>query len=111
MELKHIQTKKCPICGCNEVVGEYIETCHYKANTIKTHTNGGRWEHKRFLCGKEIIYDPNYRKEYTKGNCDNDPEYIALIRKQKEEKDKIYTFCEENGISKETINRLKHYLF
>lgn len=108
MELKHIKTNKCPICGCTDVVSESVETDTF--NRIKVHCNGTRWEHRKFLCGKEICYEPNFSRESVHGNCINDPTYLAFLKKQKEDKDKLLSFCEENGISKELVSKLKMYV-
>lgn len=74
MKLNFIETDKCPICGCDIVIEESIETETGRMG-IRVHTNGGRWEHRKFLCGKEIIYCPNFRREELKGNCKRAPIY------------------------------------
>lgn len=40
----------------------------------------------------------------------NDPTYLAFLKKQKEDKDKLLSFCEENGIGQELTNKLKMYV-
>lgn len=111
MELRNIKTNKCPICGCTDVVSESVEIDTFsKINKIKVHCNGTRWEHRRFLCGKEICYEPNFSSESIHGNCMNDPEYQAFLKKQKEDKEKLLSFCEKSGISKEITNKIKIYM-
>lgn len=101
MELRNIKTNKCPICGCTDVVSESVEIDTF--HRIKVHCNGTRWEHRKFLCGKEIRYEPNFSNESVHGNCINDQTYQALLKKQKEDKEKLLSFCEENGISKDML--------
>ena len=105
LELINIKTDKCPICGCTEVVSESVETDIF--NRIRVHCDGSFWEHRKFLCGTEICYEPNFGKEFLHGNCVNDPEYQDFLKKQKEDKEKLLSFCEENGISKEITNKVK----
>lgn len=108
MELRNIKTNECPICGCTDIVSESVETNIF--NKIRVHCNGTRWEHRKFLCGKEICYEPNFSKEFTYGNCVNDPTYLAFLKKQKEDKEKLLSFCEENGIAEEITNKVKSYV-
>lgn len=108
MELRNIKTNKCPICGCTDIINESVEVNMFKE--IKTHCNGTRWEHRKFLCGKEISYEPNFTRESVHGNCMNDPTHLAFLKKQKEDKDKLLSFCEENGIGQELTNKLKMYV-
>ncbi|MBQ2886473.1 MAG: hypothetical protein IJE43_22365 [Alphaproteobacteria bacterium] len=108
MKLIYIKKKKCPICGCGEIVSEGIET---ERNQIKIHTNGERWEYRRFLCGRGVVYDPKISMEYEKGQCNNDPKYIAMLKLETKERQEILYFCKENGISEYTINKIKHHLY
>lgn len=100
MNLKYITTKACPICGCTEVIHESVESWNYSGkNTIREHASGGRWEHRHFLCGKKIHYIPNFRKEEFDGRCENDPEVIALLKKNEEDQKKLKEFMKENNIN------------
>ena len=64
MNLKFIKTDKCPVCGCGIVKLEYIEPdCDNKS--LRTHAYGGQWEHRPFLCGKEIVYIQGNNQETT----------------------------------------------
>lgn len=72
MELKFICTTKCPECGCTVVVAESIETITYNYGSvteIREHTNTGRWETRKFLCGKTIRYSPNFSIDETIHEC------------------------------------------
>lgn len=109
MNLKFIKTDRCPVCGCGIVKSEYIEAdCDNKS--LLTHAYGGQWEHRQFLCGKEIAYSPNFRKEEIKGNCKNDPIYIARLQKIKDDKIKLKKFCEDENIDESIINNIKFYI-
>lgn len=107
MELQNIKTIKCPICGCTDIISESLEIDTF--GQIKIHCNGTRWEHRKFLCGKEIRYEPNFTKESLHGNCKNDPEYLALVQKRKEDKEKLLSFLEENDIDEALSNHIKNY--
>ena len=98
MELKFVKAKKCPICGCDIVVKEYVET-DIEGKNINVHTNGGLWEHRVFLCGADMEYIPNFLRESLGGQCRNDSVYLENLRKEKEDKEKLLDFCKKNNIS------------
>lgn len=108
MNLKFIQTDRCPVCGCSIVKAEWIEH-DIDEKSLLTHCNGGQWEHRKFLCGKEVVYIPNFRSEQLKGNCENDPVYIAHLQKIKDDKIKLKKFCEDEDIDKDIVDRIKFY--
>lgn len=109
MKLNFIKTDRCPICGCNIIISESIEPdIDYKS--LRTHSYGGQWEHRTFLCGKEVVYIPNFRSEELKGNCKNDPIYIARLQKIKDDKIKLKKFCEDENIDESIINNIKFYV-
>lgn len=84
--LNSINTIKCPICGCTEIVEESVDISNWSKPEIRQHCNGTRWEHRKFLCGYKIQYEPNFSKEVTSENseCCYDP--IVIERKEKEKK-------------------------
>lgn len=105
MNLQNITSTCCPVCGCSVIVKESVE---YNENDgIRIHCNGGRWEHRYFLCGGEIYFVPNFNKEIPRGTCKNDPKYLAKIQKQKEDEEKLTAFCEENSIDSEVFRKIK----
>lgn len=108
MKLKFIKTKKCPICGCTTVVQEYVETEDY--SKIRVHCDGAQWEHRIFLCGKEISFSPNFNMETFEGTCHNDPDYLKQCQKWKEDKEKLLNFCKDNELDKNLIARIKNYV-
>ena len=108
MNLKFIKTDRCPICGCSIVKWEWIES-DIDGKSLLTHAYGGQWEHRKFLCGKEIVYIPNFSSEQLKGNCVNDPVYIAHLQKIKNDKIKLKKFCEDKDIDKDIVDRIKFY--
>lgn len=109
MKLNFIKTDRCPICGCSIVQSEWIES-EIDGKSLLTHACGGQWEHRKFLCGKEISYSPNFRKEEIKGNCKNDPIYIARLQKIKDDKIKLKKFCEDENIDKDIVDSIKYYI-
>ena len=109
MNLKFIETDKCPICGCGIVKSESIEA-DIDNKSLLTHAYGGQWEHRKFLCGKEVVYIPNFRSEQLKGDCINDPKYIEHLQKIKDDKLKLKKFCEDENIDKDIIDRIKFYI-
>lgn len=107
MKLEYIKTEQCPICGCTEVVKEFVE---HDGQTIRTHCNGTRWEHRQFLCGLEMCFVPNFMKETVEKNCNNDPCYLARLKKAKEDKEKLLAFCRENDIQDAIVNKVKSFV-
>ena len=107
--LKNIKTIKCPICGCTEIVEEQIETTCFNEPEIRQHCCGTRWEHRKFLCGYEIEYVPNYSKELvSKGSeCFYNPKVIARKEKEKQDREKLVKILEDNNISQKFIDRVK----
>lgn len=77
MQLRLVTTKSCPDCGCDVVIAEAIEV-EYNGNKIRTHCNGGNWETRRFLCGTEMKYVPNFSAEKRTGQCRNTQKYKEL---------------------------------
>lgn len=78
--IRYIQTTKCPICDCDVVISEHVET-EIGTAKIRQHTNGGVWEHREFACGCRIDYIPNFSKEYVGKQCPQDP--VLLAEKQR----------------------------
>ena len=108
--LKSITTQKCPICGCTKIIEESVET-DYEKTEILQHCNGTRWEHRKFLCGYHIQFEPNFSKESANkfSECRNDKEVIARKDKEKKDKELLVTLLVENNISHELIDRVKRH--
>lgn len=100
MNLNFIKTEICPKCGCDIITEESIENIDYN---IKVHTNGGRWEHRKFLCGIEICYVPNFRKEEIIGNCVRDPIYLQTLKERNNRKKKVIEFMHNLNYSNNEI--------
>lgn len=47
MKFRNLRETSCSICGCSEVISEYVEISSGidDSHRINTHVNGGRWEH------------------------------------------------------------------
>lgn len=112
--LKSIKTIQCPICGCTEIIEEKVDVGHYNTPEVLQHCNGARWEHRKFLCGYSVQYEPNFSKEIESKNseCCYDPEVIARKEKEKADKENIVTLLQDNNVSQVLIDRVKmHCLY
>ena len=111
MKLKYITTDKCPICGTDIIIEERIEK-EIGAFRIKTHTNGECWEHRRFACGQEIEYIPNYQVEMMSEVyvCNNNEMYKIKLRKQKEANAQMIHFVESLDVDEDYKKALKNWI-
>lgn len=112
--LKSIKTTMCPVCGCGEIVEESIQTSNYNKPEVLRHCNGARWEHRKFLCGYRVQYEPNFSKEVESKNseCCYNPEVITRKEKEKQDKRNVIDLLESNNISQVIIDRVKmHCLY
>lgn len=83
MRLRFVETDRCPVCGCDLVVYEEVETeIRGGERKIREHANGGRWETRVFACGYKVAYCPNFLREEQKDGCKRDPEYLERERKR-----------------------------
>ncbi|WP_291566864.1 MULTISPECIES: hypothetical protein [unclassified Clostridium] len=84
MDLEYIKENKCPMCGCNVIIEERVQAARNEMG-YRTHAHGGRWESRKFACGQELNYCPNFSKvEISQYNiCQKNEEYI--IKQQKRE--------------------------
>jgi hypothetical protein len=106
--LKNIKTTACPICGCSEIINEYVEVSNFIKPEIKTHGNDTRWEHREFLCGYRVEFQPNYSKEIRskRSECFYDPVIITKKEKEKQEREDAVNILKANNISQGIINML-----
>lgn len=81
MELTSIKTEKCPVCGCDTVIREWVDT-DFDNTKIREHCNGHHWEHRKFLCGYQIGYIPNFMAEEKEHDCQQDPELVKREEKR-----------------------------
>ena len=83
MKLLFVKTDRCPVCGCDVVIREDIESTTIGGKTgIREHSNGGRWETRTFACGYRVGYSPNYMREEAEGKCSCDPDLVEQKRKR-----------------------------
>lgn len=66
MNLDYIRAKACPICNA-DVVSESCE---------RRHANGQGFEKRRFSCGMELAWSPNFERLETAQGCPADPHTI-----------------------------------
>lgn len=112
--LNNIKTAKCPLCGCTEVIEESVDISNYNKLEILQHCNGARWEHRKFLCGYKVQYEPNFTREVESKNseCCYNPEVVARKEKEIKDKENIISLLENNNISQVIIDRVKlHCLY
>lgn len=111
MNLKYIKEEICPVCGCDLIIEESIEKDAFRLKYME-HCNGGRWEHRKFACGQELEYIPNFNKtalsKYSK--CTNNKEYELKIEKQKIAKEQIQEFIKNLDVDKEFKEGATRYL-
>lgn len=109
--LKNIKTIKCPICGCSEIIKEEVEISNFAEPSINQHCNGTRWEHRKFLCGYEVNYIPNYCKKFQNehSECFYDQDVIARKNKEKEDKESLLKILKDNNINQNMINKITMY--
>ena len=86
VNIKFIRTAACPVCGCETVAEESIETDRTASNLLREHCNGSRWEHRKFACGFHTAYIPNYGQEQTLSKCAFDPEEEKRRKQQADAK-------------------------
>lgn len=98
MNLHNVVSVCCPKCGCDVIVSESIRPSVDRREVL-IHTNGTRWEDRRFLCGGGVQWDPNFMKELTSGRCTRDPELIAQRNRRASEKKTLIEFCADKQLS------------
>ena len=109
MELKHIRTNKCLVCGCTEVISEEIEKEFYSSK-IRYHTNGGRWETREFACGYKVGFVPNDGEEIVKKRCVHDPIDLEKKKKYRDDCKKLLDFINENNIENDVVRSIYNNL-
>lgn len=109
MELKHIKTNKCPICGCSEVIMESVDR-EWNGDGILYHTNGGRWETREFACGYKVQFVPNFGNEKVKKKCALDPGDLEKRKKHLEDCCKLIDFINENNIENDVVRSVYNNL-
>jgi hypothetical protein len=88
----------CPTCGCEVVVCEGTEV-GTDGESIRQHTNGQRWDYRVFLCGRRIVWSPNFARQEMAGynNCKRDPKYIAKCEAMQEIDQQIKALREQKA--------------
>lgn len=95
--IRNIRTTSCPVCGCTTVVIESVET-ELDRPVIRHHCNGGQWENRKFACGYEVRYVPNFLKEERVAMCKKDPELIGLKQKTDSLKQTLFELIGESDL-------------
>ncbi len=76
MNLRFIKSTECPSCKCSVIVEEGLETSSVGRDEVRTHCNGKQWEYRKFLCGCQIKYVPNFSAEEIQYKCRKTTEYL-----------------------------------
>lgn len=104
VNIEFISTAACPVCGCKTVVSESVETSF---GTVRRHTNGTKWEHRRFACGYYVHYVPNYGREEVLRACSLDPEEKKKKERQAQLKEAVIQKIDDGDCPDEYKERLK----
>lgn len=101
MQFKYLKTVKCPHCGCETVVRESLQTTVTRGQAeVMTHTSGGQWEKRDFLCGFSVEYIPNFQRDELGGYCTRSIEYIAMQDARAQTTKKLKDVLEESAVDK-----------
>lgn len=113
--LNYVKTSKCPVCGCNIVISETIDT-EIGQERVLEHCHGGRWETRNFICGMTIKYIPNFsREQYDEMSCKNNPKFVELkLRKTKMYEDTetfINGLIQDDNFREVLLDRIRYAKF
>ena len=106
VDIDFIKTTSCPICGCQTVVTESVET-EVGGQRIRKHVNGAKWEMREFACGYRVSYIPNYLREEVTHGCANDPELGRMREMMAQTKAALYQQIDASGCDDKFKERLK----
>lgn len=67
-------SNSCSVCGCSTVSCESTDVS-FQGIEIREHTNGERWDRRRFACGQTVRWIPNFQREEVVESCQNNDEY------------------------------------
>ena len=95
--IRNIKTTSCPVCGCTTVVMESVEV-ELDRPVIRSHSCGGQWENRKFACGYEVYYTPNFGKEDRTARCRSDPELIDLKKKTDRLRETFFDLIDESDL-------------
>lgn len=106
VDIDFIKTTSCPICGCQTVVSESVETDRTRRREIRRHCNGGKWEHRIFACGYHVHYCPNFCCEEVLEKCAFDQDEAARAEKRKKLKQALVKQIDEGDCQEDYKERL-----
>ncbi|MBP1308986.1 hypothetical protein JOD82_002006 [Paenibacillus sp. 1182] len=110
LQLEFLEGDSCPICGTHVVIEESVEVDGWRERSeVREHAHGGKWEHRKFICGLVLSYCPNFRTtEMKKGYfCVNDPRLIERDKKRTEMKEKTLMYIKQYAdVDEDFKNRL-----
>lgn len=104
MKLTQIKEEYCSDCG-SRVVAESQD---------RQHTNGHYNESRRYACGKEVAFSPNFMKVEVENPCPKSSKERAIKEKRKRASKKIIDMVNKLKIDKEwkkqILNSMKYIL-
>lgn len=89
VKIDFIKTEVCPVCGCQTVISESVET-EFGGVNVRHHSNGAKWEYREFACGYKVHFCPNFMKEEVLRKCHFDPDEAEKRERQKIVKQLVY---------------------
>lgn len=101
MELKHIKTDSCPVCGNKNII---------KEERKGKHSNGEDFEVRGFDCGFVISYVPNFTSERISTYCPKSPHLIEKAKKREVFKDYLLEFIDKGEVDADFKDSLKRNL-
>ncbi len=83
--IKHLKETACPTCGasiCEEKVDALdiftgVNRYSRTPQSVRLHSNGQQFEHRKFICGCEISWSPNFERMEFSRLCPNSTSALA----------------------------------
>ncbi len=73
MQLEHIKIEVCPDCGAKPI----------REEKDRQHTNGHWNESRRFACGADLSYSPNFKSIKVETECPTNPNRLHFLAARK----------------------------
>ncbi len=100
-EDRKIQITKCPECGCTEIAEDKI----YDKHTC------GLWNEKRkFSCGFEQYFSPNYNHFLIEGECQRTEKHKERKKNREAIKAKLFKYIGKLKVDEEYKDRILGWL-
>ena len=97
LQLDKIKFKTCPECGAGAV----------SSRQEKKHVNGHWNEYRKFECGLNLHFSPNFMRIEVEEPCKNSKEFIDKALRKNQAKEKIINYISKLEVDKEFQDQLK----